>query len=84
MLCSQNEWKLETYSSKAEKVLLHKENQLQLVFKLPHGRYYIKQQYYLHDSSTFIADVGGYLGLLLGHSALGIIYMMVEHCAKKN
>ena len=76
----QNEWKLETYSTGAEE----KENLLKLGFKLPHGRYYVKQQYYLHDSSTFIADVGGYLGLLLGHSALGIIYMMVEHCAKKN
>ena len=76
----QDEWKLET------DILTYEgnENELTLGFGIPHGRYFVKHQYYLHDWNTFIADAGGYLGLLLGHSALGIIYMMVENgCVRK-
>ena len=29
-------------------------------------------QYYIYDQNSFIADVGGYLGLLLGQSIYGI------------
>ncbi len=29
-------------------------------------------QYASYDSNDFVADVGGYLGLLLGHSVLAI------------
>ena len=70
----QDEWKLKTNILKYS----GKENELTLGFGIPHGRYFVKQQYYLHDFNSFIADAGGYLGLLLGHSALGLIYMMVE------
>ena len=54
---------------------------LKLKFKIPNGRFYIKQQYYLFDLNALIADVGGYLGLLLGHSALGLFYTMADQCA---
>jgi hypothetical protein len=30
----------------------------------------VKKQYLTYDSDCLIADVGGYLGLLLGHSLL--------------
>ena len=44
-------------------------------------------QYVIYDSSSFFADVGGYLGLLLGHSLFSV-YTMVEERAmfliKKN
>ena len=77
----QDEWKLETDILKDTK----EKNQLTLGFGIPHGRFFIKQQYYLHDFSSFIADAGGYLGLLLGHSALGLIYMIIEKgCVKNN
>ena len=34
------------------------------------GKYKKKSYYYTYDWSTFVADVGGYMGLLLGHSLL--------------
>ena len=36
----------------------------------PTGRYTVKNYYYVYDGNTAFADVGGYLGLLLGHSLL--------------
>ncbi len=32
-----------------------------------------KRQYYVYDGSSFIADFGGFMGLLLGHSVYGIV-----------
>ena len=32
-----------------------------------------KRQYIVYDGSSFIADVGGFLGLLLGHSVYGLV-----------
>ena len=36
------------------------------------ARYYLMEHYVIYDHNSFIADVGGYLGLLLGHSILSI------------
>ena len=38
-------------------------------------------QYVIYDYSSFIADVGGYLGLLLGQS-LYSFYLMMEERAR--
>ncbi len=38
----------------------------------PNAKYEIKEQYFVYDHNSFIADVGGYLGLLLGHSLFSI------------
>ena len=62
---------------------MKEKKQIRLVFYIPHGRYLVKEQYYLHDGNSFIAEVGGYLGLLLGHSALGLVYMLVGRCAAR-
>ena len=40
-----------------------------------------KEQYIIYDPNSFVADVGGYLGLLLGHSVLSI-YKVVAAWAK--
>ena len=34
-------------------------------------RFHLRQQYYTYDFSQFLADFGGYLGLLLGSSIMG-------------
>ena len=34
------------------------------------GKYVEKSYYYTYDWNSFVADVGGYMGLLLGHSLL--------------
>ena len=43
-----------------------------LVYKFPTGRYTDNTEYVLYDYNTFIADIGGYLGLLLGQSVFGV------------
>ena len=35
-------------------------------------------QYYVYDADSFIADVGGYLGLLLGQSVYGIYEIIMK------
>ena len=42
------------------------------------GSYDEKKQYYIYDVSSFIADVGGYMGLLLGCSVFGL-YIEMEN-----
>ena len=39
------------------------------------GRYQEMEEYLIYDFNSFIADVGGYLGLLLGQSLYGIYQM---------
>ena len=41
--------------------------------KFVSGRHEVRSQYVLYDLNAFIADVGGFLGLLLGHSLYSII-----------
>ena len=36
------------------------------------GHYEEKEQYIIYDSNSMIADIGGYMGLLLGYSLLSI------------
>ncbi len=56
----------------------------ELHFVFAKGRYVINKQYYVYDSDSLIADVGGYLGLLLGQSLLGLYQLGVSHfpCAR--
>ena len=71
----QDEWKIKIVPpAKRDQ---YRGKKIRLSFYIPHGRYLIKEQYYLHDGNSFIAEAGGYLGLLLGHSALGLVYMLV-------
>ncbi len=39
-----------------------------LRFMFSSGKYEEREQYYVYDIDSLIADVGGYMGLLLGHS----------------
>ena len=45
---------------------------LTMIFLFEDGSYQLTEEYIVYDSNDFIADVGGYLGLLLGHSVLSI------------
>ena len=42
------------------------------------GNYEVTKEYYTYDENSFIADVGGYLGLCLGFSLLSFFDMGVE------
>ena len=43
-------------------------------------KYYL--QYYVYDFNAFVADVGGYLGLLLGHSIFGMFEPIIKFISK--
>ena len=38
-------------------------------------------QYFIYDWNSFIADIGGYLGLLLGQSIFGMCQLLAEWVA---
>ena len=48
-------------------------------FYFLNGRYELSEQYLVYDSNSFIADVGGFLGLLLGHSILSLFQFFSEN-----
>ncbi len=33
----------------------------------------VREQYYVYDGASLFADIGGYLGLLLGHSVYSVL-----------
>ena len=41
------------------------------------GEYDLYEEYYIYNFGTFIADVGGYLGLLLGYSILSMYHSTI-------
>ena len=49
-----------------------------LRFFFEDGHYSVREEYIVYDTSNFIADVGGYLGLLVGQSILSIYYWSAE------
>ena len=53
-----------------------------VVFYYSSTKYKTKEQYLLFTVSDFIANVGGYLGLLLGHSVISLYDGMKHFCAK--
>ena len=60
------------------------------LFYYDHGEYDLLEEYYIYNWGSFIADVGGYMGLLLGYSVMGMYHMttpivmkQVEWLAKK-
>ncbi len=45
---------------------------LQLIFALNRGHFFLNEEYTIYDRNSFIADVGGFLGLLLGYSIFSL------------
>ena len=43
-----------------------------------HGEYDRIEEYYIYDHISFIADIGGYLGLLLGYSLLSMYQTLIN------
>ena len=54
---------------------------LKLTFSFMDGGFDMKEEIYIYDSISLVADCGGYMGLLLGCSFLSI-YQMVEDWVK--
>ena len=65
--CNKNEYKpTKVFTSTLQGV------GLTLIYTFPTGTYTENTEYVLYDYNTFIADIGGYLGLLVGQSILGV------------
>ena len=48
------------------------EQWMSFVVKIPNGRFLEYQQYIIYRFEDLVADIGGFLGLLLGHSLLSL------------
>ena len=55
---------------------------IHLAFQYRDGMYILNEEYLVYDFNNFIADIGGYLGLLLGHSILSIYSMSADWIPK--
>ena len=54
---------------------------VKLSFIISSGEYEKKEHYFIYDGNTLIADIGGYLGLLLGFSIYSIFKSVMESTA---
>ena len=50
-------------------------NEVRLLFYYNSGEYELGEEYYIYNWGSFVADIGGYLGLLLGSSILSMYHM---------
>ena len=57
-------------------------NKMAIEWKYMNSDYIVRQEYLTYDINSLIADVGGYLGLLLGYSVLSI-YQWLMGCIHK-
>ena len=57
----------EEHNAKSE---LYDDNKIELTWQYGQGDYVEEKEYLTYDHNDFVADFGGYLGLLLGHSVL--------------
>ena len=55
---------------------------MHLNFQYRDGKYNLNEEYLVYDYYNFIADIGGYLGLLLGHSILSVYSMSSDWITK--
>ena len=55
-----------------------------LEFQFESEMYQSSEEHILYDTDSFIADAGGYLGLLLGHSMLSIYRSVAEWLSESN
>ena len=43
------------------------------------GNYELKEQYPIYDGNVFLADIGGYFGLLLGFSLFDVLRYLIDN-----
>ena len=58
------------------------QNRFMGVFWYPSGSYIEKVYYYTYDFSDYFADIGGYMGLLLGYSLLNFYDVFKKMCTR--
>ena len=82
--CEKNQYSL--FKGPIEKIVAHWSHdtlgELHLRFIIEDSTYKEEEQYIIYDMNSFIADVGGYMGLLLGSSLLSL-YNEIESLFRK-
>ena len=71
--CEKSEFHLTTMD-----VAPKADQKLSIYLTYLHGEYDLTEEYYIYDHISFIADIGGYLGLLLGYSLLSMYHNLVN------
>ena len=75
--CKRIEYSTKFESSfKGEPSIADDKLEIQIYFN--RDQFPVKEQYYIYDGANFIADFGGYLGLLLGYSLLAFFDTLVD------
>ena len=74
--CERDEYK--QIDGTLTKVFKKGNNDIKLDFRILSNSYQEMEQYFLYDTDSFIADVGGFMGLLLGFSALSLYNELVN------
>ncbi len=76
--CDRPRFELVSMASSTEKVVgPNASSSFNIYLSYSTGRYEVREDYLLYDFGSFVADVGGYLGLLLGHSMYSIFSSVV-------
>lgn len=64
--CTRDEWSYKRYYKRVKVFFMNKPLQVQFFFSA--NTFHTTSQYLAYDTQNLIADIGGYLGLLLGYS----------------
>ena len=70
--CQRQKIHLNTIEAKQEKA---EDPKIWWLFSFRDGQYNLHEEYYVYDKESLIADIGGFLGLLLGHSLLSMYHI---------
>ena len=73
--CNRIEYSSKLFSTVKDPTLTDK---MIIILYFAKDKFPVKEQYYIYDGANFIADFGGYLGLLLGYSLLAFYDTLVE------
>ena len=77
--CEKDEYKIDGTMSES----LKPPHNIKLDFEIMEGSYQEMEQYILYDFDSFIADAGGFMGLLLGFSFLSIYNEIMDILVNK-
>ena len=71
--CHRQKIHLNTIESKQEKA---DDPKIWWLLSFRDGQYNLHEEYYVYDEESLTADIGGFLGLLLGHSILSVYHII--------
>ena len=86
--CTLEEYEIKSSFSSKVKNQKTPHKTISLLIEFGSEKHRIMEQYRVYDENAFISDIGGYLGLILGHSMLSIFIAGLEawekrsHCKK--